>query len=175
MKVKKFNEVYGYEDEDNSNIEESPNLSKRINNFIKELDSSVDDTIFDYILYISHSTKLTEYQNITSMFQLDENFLKFANEKGLDKLKEYAQLDKEIFKKQKEIDDIKEEKKIIYAEASSQLLYKYQEELLEKDFDNFYEFFIKDSEKIQDDIHPDILKKYKDQIKLKLDARKYNL
>jgi hypothetical protein len=68
----------------------------------------------------------------------------------------------------------------IFIEAQNELLYKFQEDLLLKDFENFKEFFIDEyfrlsGELDQTDIHPDILKKYKNDILIKLDTSKFNI
>jgi len=76
----------------------------------------------------------------------------------------------------------------MFTEVANNVMYKFQEELLDDDWDNFYDFFIKDT--IEPDakiiytqkwfnenteVHPDIFRKYKSTIQLKLEASKYNL
>ena len=75
-----------------------------------------------------------------------------------------------------------------YFNSASELLYNFQKELISKDIDNFYKFFLQDNieydnDHINDetnifgDIHPKILsnKKLKSDIDAYLDASKYNL
>jgi hypothetical protein len=71
--------------------------------------------------------------------------------------------------------------------AGDELLYKFQEDLLNNNyFNKFYDFFIKDSienssdSNIEDiieysEIHPKILKKYRSKILISINTTKYNI
>jgi len=175
MKIKKFNKATVNRD----NIEE----------FVDNLRGTLDDEIIDWIPYIAKKTKLkNKYKKITKKF-LKENNLKKSLQL-LEIRQQRYELEKQIKKLEK-----KEENLSIYSD--SELIYIFEEELLRTDIENFYLFFLKDtiedfkfdkehypgdfenSEIIYEDVHPLILKKYKNEIdeiiSIKINTNKYNL
>lgn len=177
MKILKFNESI----EPPDNFENHPKLSDEINNFLDEFGGSTDYGIPDWIDSLSYNTKLKEYRDFTSS---NKKMIKIADEKNIPNLKKYIILDAEINKLEKQINKNKNLQNKLYTLISNELIYKFQEELLEKDFDNFYVLFLKDAiedanndntEIIYYDVHPEILKKYGDEIEMRIDANNYNL
>jgi hypothetical protein len=173
MKVKRFSEAWtqafghgGYNDDDDRLVKtRSKNLSKKVFKFIENLYDSVNYEIINYICDLAEESGHDEY-NLKKT-----DFIKLAESKNLNKLKEYELNAIEISKKEEELKKLNEKNEFLYQEASSELVYSFQEFLLENDFDSFYKYFMVES----DDIHPDILTKYKEEIKLKVEAKKYNL
>jgi len=166
MKVKRFNE--------NSN-------SKKIKEFILDFSDILDNNlkflgqgtanIIEWIENVAPEY-LPEYQNLKSNnFSKLKNLDKFFNKIG------------EIEEKEKKIIKLKRERLKLLINASSELLYKFQEDLINKNFEIFEDFFIyedDESEEIEGaekypEIHPEILIKYGDKIKMLLDTKKYNL
>ena len=78
-----------------------------------------------------------------------------------------------------------QKKEKLKIEAGAELLYNFQEDLFNRDFNSFYKFFIEDGVEesngdIEDilrfsEIHPKILKKYRDKIIIGISANKYNI
>lgn len=162
MKIQKFNE----------------SLSPDIKEYVQDFIGSVDNDVPDWISFISSQTKLKEYKG--------SNKLSFAKIRDLKKLEEYLSIDSKISRLTKQIEKLEESKENLEIEASNELLYKYQEELLEKDFDSLFKLFIEDemseSNDFEDEqqfpytnLHPQIIKKYKDDILFKINAKRYNL
>ena len=100
--------------------------------------------------------------------------------------KQFVEFSNEIEKLNLKISKLEENQDEVRDRADSELLLKFQEELLEKDFEKFYEFFIdpgNDGEWLTDvtltDVHPDLLNRYGDdffeQFKHIPAAKKYNL
>jgi hypothetical protein len=171
MKIKKFNQIL-----ENRNVDE----------YIADFEGSVDH---DNILYwIEQVTPFEEYKNFTN-----DNYkkpLRFAKNKKLKNLEKWLIKSKELDKLYKELDKLNHQVDELHRLASGEVLYTFQEDLLNKDFDNFYDIFIKDSlengyeeyeyeEMVFWEIHPNIEEKYKDRIldrvKIKNDTDKYNL
>lgn len=162
MKIQKFNE----------------SLNPDIKEYVQDFISCVDNDVPDWISFISSQTKLKEYKG--------SNKLSFAKIRDLKKLEEYLSIDSKISRLTKQIEKLEESKEDLEIEASNELLYKYQEELLEKDFDSLFKLFIEDemfeSNDFEDEqqfpytnLHPQIIKKYKDDILFKINAKRYNL
>lgn len=161
MKIQKFNE----------------SLNPDIKEYVQDFISSVDNDVPDWISFISSQTKLKEYKG--------SNKLSFAKIRDLKKLEEYLSIDSKISRLTKQIEKLEESKQDLEIEASNELLYKYQEELLEKDFDSLFKLFIEDEMSEANDfedeqfpytnLHPEIIKKYKDDILFKINAKRYNL
>lgn len=173
MKIQKFNEK----------------VSSEIEEFIDEFNGQVDNSILDWIATVSNDSKLKEYSNIDfdedniyTKSELDKK-LKIADNKKFKYYKKYIERGVEIYNLFKQIQKLKNENKKLFAEINSEVLYKFQEELLEKDFDSFYKLVLvtDDAEEtnIFIDTHPLILKKYKKQIEEKVElyrnSKKYNL
>ena len=168
MKIQKFN-----------NISES--LSDKIEDFIIKFEEDIEFGVFDWIKNVSIHTKIPEFGYCDD--------LSFISEKKIKTAYKYISLDKKIdylYDKiqniEEEINILTEEKDKIETKASSDLLYKFQEELLEKDSDSFYYLFIKEyiesknnDKLVNTGIHPNILRKYKNNIILKLNSIKYNI
>lgn len=166
MKIQRFNE----------------STSQTIKDFILDFTDNAGD-IPDWINTIAPET-LKEYENVLFFNRRElKKSLKFADDKNLPKFKEYMLLDGKIEKMKKEIDNlIKYKETVSYVEGSSELLYRFQLDLLENDYDKFYEFFLKDQieeeyENIYSEVHPNLIKniKYKKMIDVNIDANKYNL
>jgi len=164
MKIERFNES-----------EFSKNLSDEINDYITNFDDSVDIDIPSWIDSVSEHTNLKEYKNIFSSINKS---LKFAYKKNLKKFEKYCLSFKEIENLEKKIETLKNNKDILYKEAINELLYKFQEDLINNDIKNFKLLFIEDRSDEDDklsDIHPDIIKKYSKEIEVIIDTEKYNL
>lgn len=152
-------------------------LSDDVFGYVDDFKGRVDFSVFDWIGTVAKGTKLKEYSKL-SMFNP-----KFIKEKNFRYIEKYLNIENEIFKKQNEINKLENSKEKLEIEASNEALYKFQEELLDKDFDSFYRLFIDgfEEDEIEEgtetiwDVHPEIFKKYEKQITLKLSAKKYNL
>jgi len=161
MKIDRFNE---------SSVL-SPHLSKKVNDFIDDFNGSIDNDIFDWIDTVSDITKLDEYKNFTYS---NDNVVKLANDKGLKKLKEYAYINSEIIKLESKLQLLNDKLSFLHVDAASETLYKFQEDLINNDFDGFYKVFLDDDNGLSD-VHPEILDKYEKEIKIKMDSKKYNI
>ena len=166
-----------------TNINES--LASDVKEFVENFAGSTDGGIVDWVDTVVGNTKLKEYHNFMSS---PKKALDFATSKNLKKLTSYLLIDKEIEDKEKELEKLFLKKETLSTASGDELLFKFQEELLDRDFNSFYEFFIKDSIEESDgtiediikysEIHPRILKKYKDikdRIQISMAANKYNL
>jgi hypothetical protein len=153
--------------------------------WVNDLHNSVDVDIPDYIVGLAPKTKLPEYENIL-IANSEEKTKELIQQKGLVKYQKYWNMTEELYKLENKMEDLRKAKDELYFEAANELIYKWQEDLFENDFDSFYLFFIEDSGYLDDkddanlnDIHPDLLKKHYDDIKWKIevfsDAKKYNL
>jgi len=175
MKIKRFNNI-------------NENLTSVVKEFIRNFDDSTDSGIIDWVDTVSVDTNLHDYKNFTSS---SRKALSFARSKNLKKLEEYFLVDKEIEIKEKEfqeeIERLRLKKENLSIIAGDELLYKFQEDLLNNNyFNKFYDFFIKDSienssdSNIEDiieysEIHPKILKKYRSKILISINTTKYNI
>jgi len=187
MKIKKFNQInenYSkYLDTDSfgtlTDIGKSPNLSTETNDYIYEWGQN--DAPLDNIETYIRKTDL-DYNKKT--------IVEISKIKNLKKLQQYI---KDIY----EVDDLidtlekkRNEASISYTEGINELLYTFQEDLMNNNFRNFYELFIdgydedidwNDEEAIENsfEVHPDLYKKYKYEIKNSIQAlknmNKYNL
>lgn len=182
MKINKFNENSDYEESFDDN-KKSMTQSQKIKEFIRDFTGNAGD-IPDWLNAVASRTKVPEYGNaIAYNNMLIKKALKFADDKKLPKYKEYLLLNGKIEKMQKEIDKlIKYQEEIAYVKGTSELMYSFQKELLEKDFDQFYILFLEEQIKekydnIYDEVHPNILKnkELKNIIDLHINAKKYNL
>jgi hypothetical protein len=160
MKIKRFKQI------------NEAKMTKEIEEFVKNFHDSTDWGVITWITYVA--PKGSEYELLD---------VAFANKYNLKKLSEFIQIEKSIEIKEKELKRLENRKNRLELEASNEALYKFQEYLLDTDFEKFKEFFMIDideydteEEKISySDIHPDIIKKHKDEILLKMSAHKYNL
>lgn len=182
MKINKFNENSDYTDSSNDN-KKSITQAQKIKEFIRDFTSNAGD-IPDWLNTVAPSTKVPEYSNAISYNNmLIKKAMKFADDKNLPEYKKYILIDSEIEKMQKEIDKLtKYKEEIAYVKGTSELMYSFQKELLEKDFNKFYEFFLEEQiveqyDDIYSEVHPNILKdkKLKKLIDLYLSTMKYNL
>ena len=157
---------------------------KSIKDYIEDFDSAIHDYSHDWIAEISQQTKLKEYKNASlNTYGVNKyTVIKFAEKKQFKNLKEYILKDDKISELQKEIAKIEKQKESLYIKVADEVQYKFQSELLEQDFDNFYKYYLSDAindeeEDIYIDIHPNIIKnkKYKNLIDTKLLAKKYNI
>jgi len=188
MKVKKFNESFSMDDEGSNEMKKSPRLSDKVNEFVIDFNESTDYGIIDYISDLSNKnlTILSEYKNLYT----EKRLMDFGREKKLKALEqygevqnEYSAVNKEIIELEKKVKKYIHKKQKLYTVASSQLLYKFQEDLFLKDFKGLYNIFIVDSidndDEILAEIHPDIVTKYGDliieQIQPLLSAKKFNI
>lgn len=183
MKIQRFNEAI---EPPENEFQHSSKLSKDVNEFLDEFDGSVDNTIFDWVEIVSNKTKL-KYPKFTSSAK---NSLNFANNKNLKFFRDYITEDIKISQLEKEIIKIKKKRDKLYTLASNEVLLKFQEELIEKDFDSFWTIFVDEpndhqvidmnADKVYTDIHPDIFDKYKhikkiNDINIINNLKKYNL
>lgn len=183
MKIQRFNEKYNY---DVDNYIPSNELPNKVNSFILDLNGNLDTNIIEWVSDISKSTKLKEYSNITKSEKMS---LDFSESKKLEKLKSLINKNKEIGELEKRIKLLVKEKERLHTEACSEVLYNFQKDLINSDFDTFYKKFI--SEEVDDyiegyedeifysDVHPQIMKEYGDKIKnyveILISSKKYNL
>lgn len=176
MKIQRFNEslddLFSYPE-----LKKSKKLSKKIKDFIINFSEYSDDNLIECISHISTNTKLTkltEYDNLINPIKLRE----LAISKNIESIKEYADLDEESLELIEEYNNIEKKVKILLdkknqllTEVSNDLFYAFQEDLILKDFDGFYNIFMKDFiddlnlDDIFYEIHPDIMKKYGKVIK----------
>lgn len=181
MKIHKFNENEKWVANDDES-EEGPTYPKTIKEFLTDFIDNLSDNVDDWISEVSVNTKLKEYKKLSSSLSF-KNSLNFSEEKNFKNFKNYLLSDIEIEKLEKEIEKLKKHRdEVLYFKSSNELLYNFQKELLEKDFDSFYELFLKEQieneyEYIYDEVHPTILKnkKYKNIIDFELTKNKYNL
>lgn len=145
-------------------------LSDEVWSYVEDFKGRVDFSVFNWIGQVAKGTKLKEYSKLSTFNP------KIIKEKNFKYLEKYLNIENEIMKKQVEINKLENSKERLEIEASNEALYKFQEELLDKDFDSFYTLFIDGFEQDNEtDIHPDIFKKYKNKIELNLSTKKYNL
>jgi len=175
MKIKKFNESYYIDDLHDITLYPESSLSTEIYNFIEEFSSSADDGIIGYIstTATNYKIKLTEYKNI---FDNKNKLINLANMKKLKNLQKFSLLEKEIHDIENRVEKLMILKNKLLTKSYNELFYKYQEDLLLNDSNNFYNIFLKDSiewndsnpdnieDNIYGEIHPDILKKYTNKI-----------
>jgi hypothetical protein len=175
MKILRFNEETEEVDYENYPIQNaSKNLSGEINGYIDNFISTIDSDFFEWITSVADKTNVKEYKNLESPQLIKDKNLKIFDN--------YLVNQKRIAKTEKILDNLEKYKNKIYFDAINEVLYKFQEDLLDKDPDWFFSVFIEDyidDQNIRDDeswdIHPDILKNHKDEIDLLLNAKKYNL
>jgi len=172
MKIERFSDI-------------NENLTTDVKKFIEDFTGNTDNGIVDWIAAVVPDTKLNaQYKG---SFNSIKKALEFARLNNFKKLEEYLLIDKEIANKEKEVEKLNKKKEILNLESGNEVMYKFQEDLLNiNDFNSFYKLFIEDSvensptNEIEDilnfsEIHPKILKKYKDKIKIGIEANKYNL
>lgn len=184
MKIQRFNESYNYEYEDYSRPK---NMSKEIFEYLENFAGSCDYNIIEWVSSVSNNTKLKQYSNLTKS---KKSALYFSESKNLQKIKELIEIQNHIDELDKEYKNIIKNKDRIHVEASNELIYLFQEELLNSDFDKFFELFIEDlyneyingyidDEEIYYDIHPNIMKEYGkkiiENINILIQSKKYNL
>lgn len=157
MKIERFKQI-------------NEKLTPEIEEFITNFDGSCDEGAIDWIMYISTETKVPEYQNVYNKNFQESKKLKVA-QKFLDAENERNRLCSELEKIENKIEKLK-------LEAASEVLYKFQEDLLKNDPDNFFKLFLEDGEYTGEgygESHPDIIKKYQKELDILLSAKKYNL
>lgn len=182
MKIKKFNENSDYEISI-SRYEAPITNAEKIRIFIRNFTGDAGD-IPDWLNTVAPTTKIPEYQNAISYNKMLRNkALKFSDDKNLPKYKEYILIDEKILNLEEEINKLNEYKEnVSYVKGTSELMYSFQKELLDKDVEKFYDFFLDEQIKenydnIYDEVHPNLLrnKKYKKLIDTLISARKFNL
>lgn len=158
MKIRRFEQI---------------NEGVSIKDYIEDFDSATDEGIISWIQYVAKSTNLKEYTNIYNK--------KFQEEKKLTAYNKFIDLEKKLNDAQNIVYKLERSKEKLEINAKSEILYKFQEDLLENDPNNFYLLFIHEGnpdnteEFKYGDTHPNIIKKYKSKLDLILAAKKYNL
>ena len=160
MKIKRFEQI---------------NESENITDYIQDFDGSCDDGIIGWIQYVAKGTNLKEYTNIYDK--------KFQEDKKLVAYNKFVDAENKINNAQKEIYKLEKLKIFFEIKAKSEIMYKFQEDLLEKDTSSFYRLFVDEeywgeNENGEDDYgetHPNIIKKYKEKLDTILAAKKYNV
>lgn len=188
MKIQKFNEDYIYEYDRYS---KSKNISKKEYDFIDSFG------INDIISWVSDSSKRTNLKEFTNLTKSEKDILKLSELKNLSKIKNFLDISRNIIKMENEYDKLLEERDMLYTDAANEVLYVFQEELINKDFKSFFEIFIQDSyeiyyynneqdndneidyKEIYSDVHPRIMNKYKKEIienvNMIIASKKYNI
>lgn len=161
-------------------------VSPKIREFIFEFTDDIGENILDWIENVSKDNlSLPEYKLLKN-----KTAILFAEKYNFINLKEYymtvnkiEQLQKEIEKLEKSIESNPSDVKYlgeIYVKAAYELSYKFQEDLILNNFDKFKTLILNESDDPLDeglllDVHPDILKKYENEIMSRVNAKKYNL
>lgn len=156
--------------------------------FIENFTDTTGINVHEWISDISTNTKLKEYSIIdTYNIPNAKKTIKFAEQKNFPYLKKFAETELEIYELEKKMEKLRkflDDK--LYLKVGDEVMYNFQLELLEKDFQSFYNFFIKSNIEdkteypeidIFEDIHPRILNnsKYRKLIELQVDTSKYNI
>ena len=126
MKIERFNSI-------------NENLTSDVKKFIESFTDNTDNGIVDWVGSVAINTKLNDYKKFTDSMKKELNFAKSKNFK---KLEEFLLIDKEVENKEKEIERLNKKKESLSILAGDELLYKFQEDLLNMDFDSFYDLFI---------------------------------
>lgn len=156
--------------------------------FIDSFTDAIGINLHEWISEISKNTKLKEYSIInTYNIPNAKKTIKFAEQKNFQYLKKFAETEIEIYEMEKKMKKLRKflDNKL-YFNVGNEIMYNFQLELLEKDFQSFYNYFIKSNieDKIEypeinifEDIHPKILNnpKYRKIIELQIDISKYNI
>ena len=189
MKVKKFNESFSMEvDDDFKMMRKSSKLTNVVNDYIIDFNENTDSGIINWISEMAgkNVTKLSEYKNLYT----EQKLIDFGSDKNLKSLIQYGEVNLECSDIINEIESLKRKikkyvnkKQKTFTEASSQLMYKFQEDLFLKDFNGLYNLFIiysvEDQLDTLSDIHPDIVTKYGDKIieivKPIISSKKFNI
>lgn len=170
MKIKRFSQI-------------NEKMSKDVEDYLDNFGSSIDTP--NIIDWVKKYSPLEEYKNIE----------KISKDKNLKDVKKYTDLSNLIENKQKELEKQFDLLLKIRPSAENEILYSLQEDLLKNNFNEFYKNFLQYYvEEIEDDyvddnlseedsmlvdVHPDIVKKYRDlileRIPLVKNANKYNL
>lgn len=164
--------------------------NNKYHEFLDIFNSSLETDIPDWIeSTMSTLTKLKEYSNLKKLSK-NRNFNNYIK---------YIENNREIKKLERELRNLENKSDELIYDASDEILYNFQKDLLEKDQYLFYKYFIKDNLEYQDDtfgvdtesevdgIHPKILEEYNRKFfeeligkgkkidKIQKDASKYNL
>lgn len=183
MKVKNFKDLQNWTDGPNKG---NKKLSPKVEEFIDSFRGSVDHSIADWISGVCKETKLKEYKDCD--LDHSKNATQFVEKRDFNYYKKYVETANEIKILNKRISQLEKFQDKIKDRADSELLLKFQEELLERDIEKFYEFFInntgEDNEWINDhsvcDVHPDLINQYGEkeffeQFEHIASSKKYNL
>lgn len=185
MKVKNFKDLQNWTDGPNKGINELSPVRYEVEIFIDSFRGSVDHSIADWISGICKETKLKEYKDCD--IENSKKAIRFVQNKDLKYYRVYVEISNKIEDLNKQIDILTSNQDKIRDRADSELLLKFQEELLNKDPEKFYEFFINvsdDGEWLNDhsicDVHPDLINQYDEkeffeQFEHIPAAKKYNL
>jgi hypothetical protein len=179
MKIQKFNEKFLIE----------------VETYLEDFNNSVGYSILDWIETVSSNTKLKEYKNVNwDNLNSIKKIPKLIEDKNFKYYNKFLNILNSIKELENKITLLDKQKEKLEEEVTNEVMYKFQEELLEKDIDGFYKLFlehlIEESTKnnyefeIFDDIHPSIYKKYKnvinkisqvEELKIKRNLIKYNV
>ena len=174
MKVKNFKDLQNWTDGP-----DKEELDSKVEEFVTNLRGCLDVTIAEWVSHQSLETSAEEYKNISHNAKKTSR-LDLLNKKDMKKFKSFLELREKIEKLRTQLEKLENYEEGLSIDADSELLYKFQEDLLlDEDYHSFYELFI-DKESNEDeinlsDIHPDILKDYKDEIETIIQSKKYNL
>lgn len=151
-------------------------ISSKSKDIVNDLDSSTDDGLLEWIAFISKQSKSEEIRKYRSIEGITDGYMnlvgrKFLEEKKLKQTKKFFEIIDEIEKIEKQKEILEEERNKRYFVTSYEVLYRFQEDLIENDFDLLVEFFFDEE---VDEILPEIKEKYKDVIEVKMESRKFN-
>lgn len=175
MKIKRFNEGYNNYDRDEMwsnqpDIIKNDKISIEALRYIKEL---------GYSKNVEPMNAIVEYLEESSLEYKDEDIRDIMEIKDLKDLKEYMKNRDKLNSLYQQIEDLKPSLNKSYTNGLNELFYTVQKDLLLKDFETFYSFFIEGNDVGDYDIHPDIYSEHLDTIadsmRLMKDAKKYNL
>jgi len=175
MKIKRFNEGYNNYDRDDMwsnqpDIIKNDKISMEAFRYIREL---------TYSKNIEPMNAIVEYIEYSSLDYKNEDIKEIMEIKDLKNLKEYMKNRDKLNKLNQEIEDLKPSLNKSYTNGLNELFYTVQKDLLLKDFETFYSFFIDGNDVGDYDIHPDLYSEHfntiADNIEILKNSKKYNL
>lgn len=151
-------------------------ISSKSKDIVNGIDSSTDDGLLEWIAFISKQSKSEEIRKYRSIEGITDGYMnlvgrKFLEEKKLKQTKKFFEIIDEIEKIEKQKEILEEKRNKRYFVTSYEVLYRFQEDLIENDFDLLVELFFDEE---VDEILPEIKEKYKDVIEVKMESRKFN-
>ena len=126
MRIRRFNE--------NVNVE-----TEKIVNFINNLNDDLEDGVINWISDISTDTELIEY----SIYDDPQKIRELIKNKEINSYEKLAITNKKIQTLEKEMELLHNKQDKLYTLFCGEFLYQFQRDLLERDFDSFYIYFIK--------------------------------